>query len=97
MAVVVSDTTPLHYLILVGRESILEKLYGTVLIPPAVLTELLMKVKGTLGIIAQAAQSNLLDFAETVQALQRTNMHLDKDIVDDVIREYERAKQRDQS
>ena len=57
----------------------------------------LMKVKGTLGIIAQAAQSNLLDFAETVQALQRTNMHLDKDIVDDIIREYERAKQRDQS
>ena len=40
MAVVVSDTTPLHYLILVGRESILQKLYGTVIIPPAVLTEL---------------------------------------------------------
>src|SRR5579863_10732236 len=40
MAVVVSDTTPLNYLILIGRESILEKLYGRVLIPPAVLTEL---------------------------------------------------------
>jgi predicted nucleic acid-binding protein len=39
MAVVVSDTTPLHYLILAGRESILQKLYGNVLIPPAVLTE----------------------------------------------------------
>lgn len=40
MAVVVSDTTPLHYLILVGRETILEKLYGQVFIPPAVLMEL---------------------------------------------------------
>ncbi len=30
MAVVVSDTTPLHYLILVGQESILQKLYGKV-------------------------------------------------------------------
>jgi len=40
MAVVVSDTTPLHYLILVGRESILQKLYGKVIIPPAVLAEL---------------------------------------------------------
>ncbi len=40
MAVVVSDTTPLHYLILVGRETILEKMYGKVFIPPAVLMEL---------------------------------------------------------
>src|SRR5271157_3453970 len=40
MAVVVSDTTPLHYLILLGQETILEKLYGKVFIPPAVLTEL---------------------------------------------------------
>jgi predicted nucleic acid-binding protein len=40
MAVVVSDTTPLHYLILAGRESILQRLYGAVLIPSAVLMEL---------------------------------------------------------
>jgi predicted nucleic acid-binding protein len=36
----VSDTTPLHYLILIGRDSILEKLYGQVIVPPAVLQEL---------------------------------------------------------
>ena len=40
MAVVVSDTTPLHYLILVGQDSVLEKLYGQVIVPPAVLQEL---------------------------------------------------------
>ena len=40
MAVVVSDTTPLHYLILVGQETILEQLYGKVFIPSAVLMEL---------------------------------------------------------
>jgi uncharacterized protein len=40
MAVVVSDTTPLHYLILVRKEQILEKLYGRLIIPPAVLAEL---------------------------------------------------------
>lgn len=28
MAVVVSDTTPLHYLILIGRDSVLEQVYG---------------------------------------------------------------------
>jgi predicted nucleic acid-binding protein len=160
MAVVVSDTTPLHYFILVGRECVLEKLYGKVLIPPAVLMELrhvsapreiskwaanlpawitvaspasipgrydgldlgerqalalateihadlvlvddkvarrvalreLMKVKGTLGIVADAAKANLLDFVETLEHLQRTSMHLDQDVVNEVIREYKQWK-----
>lgn len=38
--IVVSDTSPLCYLILIGRQSLLEQLYGRVLIPPAVLDEL---------------------------------------------------------
>jgi len=160
MAVVVSDTTPLHYLILVGRESILEKLYGKVFIPPGVLAELghtsapvqisnwathppawvivatperipqrydgldfgerqalalavemkadlvllddkvarraaqrdLMKVKGTLGIVAEAARANLLEFGETVEALQKTSMHLDQEFVREVLEEYKRSR-----
>ena len=52
----------------------------------------LMKVKGTLGIIADAAKANLLDFAETVEQLQHTSMHLDQDVVDEVIREYKRSQ-----
>jgi predicted nucleic acid-binding protein len=40
MAVVVSDTTPLHYLILIGQDSVLAKLYSRVIVPPAVLQEL---------------------------------------------------------
>jgi len=151
MAVVVSDTTPLHYLILIGQESILERLYGKVIIPPAVLTELshasapiqisnwathpppwvtvstpasipgrfdgldfgerqalalddkvarrgalreLMHVKGTLGIVADAARAGLLDFAETAGLLQRTSMHLDQDVVDEVIREFKNSEKK---
>ncbi len=162
MAVVVSDTTPLHYLILLGRETILQELYGRVFIPPAVLQELchaaapvkisnwathppawvtvatpgsvsgrfdgldfgeqqalalaqeihadlvllddkvarrvalreLMHVKGTLGVVAAAANANLLDFVQTVEELQRTTMHLDQDMVDEVIREYKRSQRR---
>jgi predicted nucleic acid-binding protein len=165
MAVVVSDTTPLHYLILAGRESILERLYGKVFIPPAVLSELshasapvqiskwatnppawltvatpgpipgrfdgldfgecqalalakeihadlvllddkvgrrvarreLMNVKGTLGIVADAARANLLDFVETVEQLQNTNMHVDQDVINEVIREYKLSQQKKQS
>lgn len=160
MAVVVSDTTPLHYLILIGRESVLEKLYGKVFIPPAVLAELghpsapiqistwaanpppwvtvakpqsiseryagldlgerealalaqeihadlvllddkvarrvaqreLMKVKGTLGIVSDAARAKLLDFVDTIEQLHRTSMHLDQNIIDQIVQEYKRSQ-----
>ena len=38
--VVVSNTTPLHYLILIEVVDVLESLYGRVIIPPAVVNEL---------------------------------------------------------
>ncbi|MBI5684233.1 MAG: DUF3368 domain-containing protein [Verrucomicrobia bacterium] len=40
MNVVVSDTSPLHYLILCGSEEVLPRLFARVFIPPAVLREL---------------------------------------------------------
>ncbi len=39
--IVVSDTTPLNYLALVGEIELLPKIFGRVLIPPAVLKELM--------------------------------------------------------
>lgn len=38
--IVVADTTPLNYLILIGEIEILPRLYGRVVIPPAVQSEL---------------------------------------------------------
>ena len=40
MSVVVSDTSPLHYLILCNAEIILPRLFGQVVIPPTVFREL---------------------------------------------------------
>ena len=40
MSVVVSDTTPLHYLILCGAETILPRLFRQVVIPPMVFSEM---------------------------------------------------------
>ncbi|HTB85861.1 MAG TPA: hypothetical protein VK742_19615 [Candidatus Sulfotelmatobacter sp.] len=40
MSVVVSDTSPLHYLILCGEEGILPRLFRQVIIPPTVFREL---------------------------------------------------------
>ncbi|HEX3912868.1 MAG TPA: DUF3368 domain-containing protein [Steroidobacteraceae bacterium] len=40
MSVVVSDTSPLHYLILCGVDSVLPRLFERVIIPPTVFAEL---------------------------------------------------------
>lgn len=164
MPVVVSNTTPLHYLILIGRDSILKELYGEVFVPPAVLAELQhaaapsavsvwaanppawvtvaapesiapesegldlgerqalalaremradlvllddkvarkyaqrarLAVKGTLGIVAAAARAGWVDFTETVEMLQRTSMHMDRDLVAEVIAEYGRTVRREE-
>jgi len=39
--IVVADTTPINYLIVIGYIDILESLYGSVVIPPAVQDEML--------------------------------------------------------
>ena len=40
MTVVVSDTSPLNYLVLIGEIDLLRAIYGRVVIPDAVLLEL---------------------------------------------------------
>ena len=40
MRVVVSDTSPIRYLVLIGEADLLERLYGRILIPHAVSVEL---------------------------------------------------------
>ena len=40
MSLVVSDTTPLNYLILIGQIDVLPKLFGKILVPPAVVREM---------------------------------------------------------
>jgi hypothetical protein len=40
VSVVVSDTSPLHYLILCGVDSVLPRLFEQVIIPPTVFAEL---------------------------------------------------------
>lgn len=40
MTVVVADTSPLNYLLLIGEIAVLQALYGEILIPPEVLVEL---------------------------------------------------------
>ena len=38
--IIIADTTPLHYLILIGEADVLEKMFGRVIVPQAVIDEL---------------------------------------------------------
>jgi len=51
-----------------------------------------LKVKGTLGIVADAARAGLLDFRQTVRALQTTKMYLEPNFAERIIAEYEQRR-----
>jgi predicted nucleic acid-binding protein len=71
VSVVVSDTTPLNYLILIGKVEVLPRLFGRVLVPPAVIKEL--KHPKTPLLVATWAD-NLPSWIEVTSP--RTDLHL---------------------
>jgi len=75
MSVVVSDTSPLHYLILCGAETILPKLFRQVVIPPVVFSE--MQQPNTPPAVRQWATA-LPDWV-AVQTPKAVNLVLDVD------------------
>ena len=75
MSVVVSDTSPLHYLILCGAEEILPRLFRQVVMPPTVFLEL--QQPNTPTRVKQWASS--LPSWATVQKPSALNLTLDVD------------------
>ena len=75
MSVVVSDTSPLHYLILCGAENALPRLFRQVVIPPTVFREL--QQSNTPAPVRQWAGS--LPSWATVQTPKTTSLSLDVD------------------
>lgn len=72
MSLVISDTTPLNYLILIGQVDILRLLFGRLIVPPAVIRE--MSHKKTPTAVAAWAQS-LPDWVEVRSPSK--DLHLD--------------------
>jgi predicted nucleic acid-binding protein len=75
VSVVVSDTSPLHYLILCGAENVLPKLFRQVIIPPTVFREL--QQSNTPPPVRQWAAA--LPEWVAVQSPKTTNLVLDVD------------------
>jgi predicted nucleic acid-binding protein len=160
--IVVADTTPLRYLVVIEREHLLPALYGRVFIPPAVVDELShdrtpkivrawmaghpnwleirqprrsalpgldlergeqealalaeemaadlllidewdarleaerrgMQVVGTLRVLADGARRGLTDLEESFELLRHTNFRVSSDLLESLLREYRRGKDR---
>jgi predicted nucleic acid-binding protein len=75
VSVVVSDTSPLHYLILCGAETILPRLFRQVVIPPIVFSE--MQQPNTPSPVREWARS-LPDWV-AIQSPKSLNLALDVD------------------
>jgi len=75
VSVVVSDTSPLHYLILCGAETILPRLFRQVVIPPTVFREL--QQPNTPPLVRQWARA--LPAWVAVQSPKTMNLTLDVD------------------
>ena len=75
--IVVADTSPLNYLILIGEAELLYELYSRVLIPPAVLSELLDPgaPSGVVGWVKR--RPTWLEMREVTIRLEETSEELD--------------------
>lgn len=96
----VSDTSPVHYLVLIGQAELLPKLFGDILIPGPVAVEMRhprapgavregrnsdLTVLTTFSVLELAAIRNLIDFEEVLAALAQTTFRMPPD---DVVNEY---------
>ena len=72
--VVVADTSPLNYLVLIGQIGVLRRLYGTVLVPPEVLAEL--AGSGAPPKVSAAVMRQLLDLPTALTRLAATNFRV---------------------
>ncbi len=160
--IVIADTTPINYLVLIDRVEILSQLYGRVLIPPAVweefqrpetpeavrawigrrpawleirgaerspepalgnlgagereaitlaeelhadrlilddhaarrvATQRKLTVIGTLGVLAEAGERGLMDFAEAIARLQVTTFYVSPEVLAPLIQRYHNKPQ----
>lgn len=159
--IVVADTSPLRYLVVIEREHLLPVLYGSVLIPPAVAEELNqentsevvrawfgarpswlqirqpthtlepeadldrgeqqaialaqevaadlllvdewearaeaerrhLRVVGTLRVLADGAQSGLIDLKESFERLRHTNFRVNSELLESLLEEHRRGQQ----
>jgi predicted nucleic acid-binding protein len=92
--VIVADTGPLQYLLLIGQIELLPKLYGDVTVPTAVHTEArarALNVIGTIGVLDQAARAGLVDIAEAVARLKLTNFRHRPALLEELLANHRRT------
>ncbi len=84
--IVVADTTPLNYLVVIGHVDLLPALFGQVLIPTAVWNELQ-------DILREGARRKLLNLPTALGALQQTSFFISLELIQSLLDEDSRFRQ----
>lgn len=100
--IVLSDTSPICYLILMGHIDLFPQLFQSITIPVAVCNELLntaaqqlnLPIIGTLGILYRAGITGLIDFPTAIAQLQQTSFHVSQTLIQQLLQDYHRHVQR---
>jgi predicted nucleic acid-binding protein len=83
--IVIADTSPINYLVLIGQIEVLPNLAESVNADRLIIDDLEgrreasrrnLSVIGTLGVPAEASRRGLLDLAQALESLQATNFHV---------------------
>ncbi len=93
--IVVSDTSPLNYLILIGSTEILPRIFGQLIDEKAgrkAARERGLQVVGTLGVLNRAAHLELIDLPHSIEQLKATNVHVQEVLIEDMLREDRERK-----
>ena len=106
--IVVADTSPLRYLVVIEHDFLLPKLFGRVLIPPAVADELnhestpkvvrawlwgpRLRVIGTLRVLADGASAGFCNLEFAFERLRQTNFRVKSELFETLLDEYRRGK-----
>jgi predicted nucleic acid-binding protein len=94
---VISDTSPLRYLVLIGQADLLPALYDAILLALHLKADLVLMderegveearrlgltVTGTLGVLDRAAERGLTELAPALARLRQTNFRVDPALLD---------------
>jgi predicted nucleic acid-binding protein len=92
--IVVADTSPLNYLVLIGHAEILHQLYGRVVMPAGEAARRGIATTGTLGVLNDAAGRDLIDLADALDRLDKTTFRASPALLRELLESERRRRKK---
>ncbi|URD52681.1 DUF3368 domain-containing protein [Chroococcidiopsis sp. CCNUC1] len=93
--IVVSDTSPLCYLLLIEEIEVLPQLFNLLddLAARRIATQFELEIVGLLGILGSAAEKRRIDFSTAIERLQQTTFRVSPKLIQSLLQQYQKDEQ----